>query len=50
MNEQKLSGNPALKNIDPAKLQSLLSMAEQARGKISRNFFLFSWQPPAAAV
>ena len=41
MNEQKLSGNPALKNIDPAKLQSLLSMAEQARGKNQSELFSF---------
>ena len=41
MNEQKLSGNPALKNIDPAKLQSLLSMAEQARGKNQSELLSF---------
>ena len=33
MSDLNLFNNPALKNIDPAKLQMLLSMTEQAKGK-----------------
>ena len=32
MSENNWSENPALKQIDPAKLQMLMSMAEQAKG------------------
>lgn len=36
-----LFDNPALKNIDPAKLQMLLSMADQAKGKSQAELLPF---------
>lgn len=36
-----LFDNPALKNIDPEKLQTLLSLAEQAKGKSQAELLPF---------
>ena len=33
MSDMNWFDNPALQNIDPAKLQMLLSMSDQAKGK-----------------
>ena len=41
MSDQNLFHHPALKNIDPAKLQTLLSMTEQARGKSQSELLPF---------
>ena len=41
MSENNWSENPALKQIDPAKLQMLMSMAEQAKGKSQADLLPF---------
>ena len=41
MNEKDLLNNPSLKNIDPAKLQMLLSMTEQSAGKKQNELLPF---------
>lgn len=41
MSENNWSDNPALNQIDPAKLQMLMSMAEQAKGKSQADLLPF---------
>lgn len=41
MSDLNLFNNAALKNIDPAKLQMLLSMTEQAKGKSQSELLPF---------
>ena len=41
MSDTNWSENPALNNIDPAKLQMLLSMADQAKGKSQADLLPF---------
>lgn len=40
-NHNSWSSDPALQNIDPAKLQMLLSMADQAKGKNQTDLLPF---------
>ncbi len=41
MSDENLLNNPALKNIDPAKLQMLLGLTEQAKGKSQSELLPF---------
>lgn len=41
MNDESWTKNPALGNIDPAKLQMLVSLAEQAKGKNQNELLPF---------
>ncbi|MCD7817785.1 MAG: hypothetical protein LUH07_01865 [Lachnospiraceae bacterium] len=41
MSDNTWMNNPALKNIDPAKLQMLASYAEQAQGKNQKDLLAF---------
>lgn len=41
MSENSWMNNPALKNIDPAKLQMLMSMTEQTSGKKQNELLPF---------
>lgn len=41
MNDQSWMNNPALGNIDPAKLQMLASFADQAQGKNQNDLVSF---------
>lgn len=41
MAENNWMNNPNLKNIDPAKLQALLSMSESSRGKSQKELLPF---------
>lgn len=41
MSEKNWFENPALNNIDPAKLQMLLSMSDQAKGKNQSDLLPF---------
>lgn len=41
MNDNSWTKNPALGNIDPAKLQMLASLAEQAKGKNQNELLSF---------
>ena len=41
MSDMNWFENPALQNIDPAKLQMLLSMSDQARGKRQADLLPF---------
>lgn len=41
MSENNWSENPALNQIDPAKLQMLISMADQAKGKSQTDLLPF---------
>lgn len=41
MSENNWSENPALNQIDPAKLQMLISMADQAKGKSQADLLPF---------